>query len=432
MHNDSSRRSVAIVGSGVSGLTAAYVLRNDWDVTVFESDDRVGGHAHTHTVADPGATHRVDTGFIVHNDRTYPMLRRLFRELDVDVHPTEMSMSIHCDGCGLEYAGGRGGKGVFAQRRRLLDPRYIAMLLGVKRFGRLAHALLDSPESPTDPVTYGDFLRAHGFSDYFISHYAIPVVSCVWSSGHETALEYPARYLFEFLKHHGFLSIKGSPQWYTVVGGSGTYVDKVRAAIDASEGNASSVQTSNAIRSISRAPDGVELTDAHGTVHRADAVVIATHANDALAMLADPSDDERRILGAFEYSDNEVQLHRDPSLLPEAAAARSAWNYRMDGCADRSDHSAVTYWMNRLQGIESERPFLVTLNAAEQVDPASVIATMAYTHPIYTPASVAAQGELKRLFSDRTVFAGAYHGWGFHEDGCRSGVAAAEALGTAW
>ena len=432
MHNDSSRRSVAIVGSGVSGLTAAYILRNDWDVTVFESDDRVGGHAHTHTVTDPGATHRVDTGFIVHNDRTYPMLRRLFGELDVEVHPTEMSMSIHCDGCGLEYAGGRGGKGVFAQRRRLLDPRYIAMLLGVKKFGRLAHALLDSPESPTDPVTYGDFLRAHGFSDYFVSHYAIPVVSCVWSSGHETALEYPARYLFEFLKHHGFLSIKGSPQWYTVVGGSGTYIDKVRAAIDASDGNGSGVQTSSAIRTITRTPDGVELTDAHGTVHRADAVVIATHANDALAMLADPSDDERRILGAFEYSDNEVQLHRDPSLLPEAPAARSAWNYRMDGCADRSDSSAVTYWMNRLQGIESDRPFLVTLNAAEQVDPASVIATMAYTHPIYTPASVAAQGELKRLFSDRTVFAGAYHGWGFHEDGCRSGVAAAEALGTAW
>ena len=432
MHNDSSRRSVAIVGSGVSGLTAAYILRNDWDVTVFESDDRVGGHAHTHTIADPGATHRVDTGFIVHNDRTYPMLRRLFGELDVEVHPTEMSMSIHCDGCGLEYAGGRGGKGVFAQRRRLLDPRYIAMLLGVKKFGRLAHALLDSPESPTDPVTYGDFLEAHGFSDYFISHYAIPVVSCVWSSGHETALEYPARYLFEFLKHHGFLSIKGSPQWYTVVGGSGTYVDKVRAAIDTSDGDGSGVQTSSAIRTITRTPDGVELTDAHGTVHRADAVVIATHANDALAMLADPSDDERRILGAFEYSDNEVQLHRDPSLLPEAPAARSAWNYRMDGCADRSDSSAVTYWMNRLQGIESDRPFLVTLNAAEQVDPASVIATMAYTHPIYTPASVAAQGELKRLFSDRTVFAGAYHGWGFHEDGCRSGVAAAEALGTAW
>jgi predicted NAD/FAD-binding protein len=425
MDKNHTRRRVAVVGSGVSGLTAAYVLRKDWDVTVFESDDRIGGHAHTHAVEDRDATHHVDSGFIVHNDRTYPYLRRLFGELDVAVHPTEMSMSIHCDGCGLEYAGGRGGKGVFAQRRRLLDPRYIAMLLGVKKFGRLAHELLDSPESPTDPQTYGDFLTSHGFSDHFIAHYAIPVVSCVWSSGHETALEYPARYLFEFLKHHGFLSIKGSPQWYTVVGGSGSYIDKVRAAIG-------DVRSSTAIVSVTRTADGVELLDAAGTTHHADAVVIATHADDALALLTDPDDDERRVLGAFDYSDNEVLLHRDPRQLPVAPAARSSWNYRMDGCTTRSEHSAVTYWMNRLQGIESTAPFLVTLNASDQIDPSTVVATMAYTHPIYTPASVAAQSELKRLFTDRTVYAGAYHGWGFHEDGCRSGVEAAAALGTAW
>jgi predicted NAD/FAD-binding protein len=425
MDKNHTRRRVAVVGSGVSGLTAAYVLRKDWDVTVFESDDRIGGHAHTHAVEDRDATHHVDSGFIVHNDRTYPYLRRLFGELDVEVHPTEMSMSIHCDGCGLEYAGGRGGKGVFAQRRRLLDPRYIAMLLGVKKFGRLAHELLDSPESPTDPQTYGEFLSSHGFSDHFIAHYAIPVVSCVWSSGHETALEYPARYLFEFLKHHGFLSIKGSPQWYTVVGGSGSYIDKVRAAIG-------DVRSSTAIVSVTRTADGVELLDAAGTTHHADAVVIATHADDALALLTDPDDDERRVLGAFDYSDNEVLLHRDPRQLPVAPAARSSWNYRMDGCTTRSEHSAVTYWMNRLQGIESTAPFLVTLNASDQIDPSTVVATMAYTHPIYTPASVAAQSELKRLFTDRTVYAGAYHGWGFHEDGCRSGVEAAAALGTAW
>ena len=420
-----TRRSVAVIGSGVSGLTAAYILRKDWDVTVFEADDRIGGHAHTHTVSDPDATHRVDSGFIVHNDRTYPYLRRLFGELDVEVHPTEMSMSIHCDGCGLEYAGGRGGKGIFAQRRRLFDPRYIAMLVGVKKFGRLANELLDAAESPTDPQTYGDFLKIHGFSDYFVQHYAIPVVSCVWSSGHETALEYPARYLFEFLKHHGFLSIKGSPQWFTVVGGSGTYIDKVRSAIG-------DVRGSTGIRSVTRTADGVELVDANGETHRVDAVVIATHADDALALLTDASDDERRVLGTFDYSDNEVLLHRDASQLPAAPAARSAWNYRMDGCSDRSSHSAVTYWMNRLQGIESAEPFLVTLNASERIDPTTVVATMAYTHPIYTPTSVAAQGELKRLFTDRTVFAGAYHGWGFHEDGCRSGVDAAAALGTAW
>lgn len=419
------KKRVAIIGSGVSGLTAAYVMRRDWDVTVFEADDRIGGHAHTHTVADADATHRVDSGFIVHNDRTYPLLRRLFGELDVEVHPTEMSMSIHCDGCGLEYAGGRGGKGVFAQKRRLANPRYLAMLVAVKRFGRLAHALLDAEESENDPQTYGDFLRINGFSDHFISHYAIPVVSCVWSSGHETALEYPARYLFEFLKHHGFLSIKGSPQWFTVTGGSSTYIDKVSAAVG-------DVRASRGISSVTRKPDAVELVDAAGDLHRADAVVIATHADDALALLTDPTDDERRVLGAFDYSHNETLLHRDAGQLPTAAAARSAWNYRMDDCAQRSERTAVTYWMNRLQGIESAEPFLVTLNASDRIDPTTVIATMDYTHPIYTPQSVAAQGELTGLNTGQTVFAGAYHGWGFHEDGCRSGVDAAAALGTPW
>ncbi|GAA3536122.1 FAD-dependent oxidoreductase [Aeromicrobium panaciterrae] len=409
----------------MSGLTAAYVLRKDNDVTVFEADDHIGGHAHTHTVTDIDATHRVDSGFIVHNDRTYPLLRRLFAELDVEVHPTEMSMSIHCDGCGLEYAGGRGGKGVFAQRRRVADPRYLAMLVGVKKFGRLAQKLLESEECASDPQTYGDFLRRHGFSEYFISHYAIPVVSCVWSSGHDDALAYPARYLFTFLRHHGFLSVKGSPQWYTVSGGSGTYIDKVTAAVG-------DVRKANAIRQITRKPDSIELIDAAGNLHQADAVVIATHADDALALLTDATDDERRVLGAFEYSRNETLLHRDASQLPTAPAARSSWNYRMDGCAQRSDRTAVTYWMNKLQGIESSEPFLVTLNASERIDSSKVVARMDYTHPIYTPESVAAQGELKDLFTDRTVFAGAYHGWGFHEDGCRSGVDAAHALGTAW
>ena len=425
MSTTAGRRRVAIIGSGVSGLTAAYVLRRDWDVTVYEADDRVGGHAHTHTVEDTDGTHRVDSGFIVHNDRTYPLLRRLFAELDVEVHPTEMSMSIHCDGCGLEYAGGRGGKGIFAQRRRVADPRYLAMLVNVKRFGRLAQALLDAEDATADSLTYGDFLRINGFSDYFISHYAIPVVSCVWSMGHETALGYPARYLFEFLKHHGFLSVKGSPQWFTVAGGSHTYVSKLSAAVG-------DVRASHAIKAITRKPDQVELIDSAGTLHRADAVVIATHADDALALLTDASDDEQRILGAFGYSRNMTVLHRDASRLPNATQARSSWNYQMDDCNQRSDRTAVTYWMNRLQGIESSEPFLVTLNAVDGIDPSTVVARMDYSHPVFTHETVAAQRELKRLATEQTVFAGAYHGWGFHEDGCRSGVEAAAALGTPW
>ena len=417
--------SVAVVGSGVSGLTAAYILGRDHDVTLFESDDRFGGHAHTHEIHDPSGVQSVDSGFIVHNDRTYPLLRRLFAELDVEVHPTEMSMSIHCDGCGLEYAGGRGATGIFAQRRRVADPRFLRMLTSIKRYQRLALALLDRDESADDPQTYGDFLRLHGFSEHFVSHYAIPVVSCVWSSGHESALGYPARYLFEFLKHHGFLSVKGSPQWFTVRGGSQSYVRKVTEAIG-------DVRSSTPIRAVSRKPDGVELLDAHGTVHRADSVVIATHADDALALLTDATDDERRILGAFEYSRNETVLHRDDSLLPAAEPARSSWNYRMDDCSSRLEATSVTYWMNRLQGIESDEPFVVTLNSTDEVDANTVIATMQYTHPIYTTASVAAQRELPSLSTERTAFAGAYHGWGFHEDGCRSGVEAAAALGVSW
>lgn len=392
------RQRIAVIGSGVSGLTAAYILRTAYDVVLFESDDRFGGHAHTHAVHDGDDTHHVDSGFIVHNDRTYPYLRRLFDELDVQVQPTEMSMSIHCEGCGLEYAGGRGLSGLFAQRRRVFDPRYLRMLLSVKRFQRLALALLDSDEN--GPRTYGDFLHEHGFSDYFISHYAIPVVSCVWSSGSETALEYPSRYLFEFLKHHGFLSIKGSPQWFTVTGGSQTYVSKVAAAIG-------DVRLSLGACSVTRTGEGVELLDAVGDIHHFDKVVIATHADQALALLADPSPAEKRVLNAFEYSHNMTVLHRD-------------------------DHTAVTYWMNRLQGIESAEPFLVTLNANERIDPATVVATMHYTHPIYTTESVAAQSGLKTLASESTAYAGAYHGWGFHEDGCRSGVRAAQAFGVAW
>ena len=324
-------RTVAVVGSGVAGLTAAYVLGRDRKVTLFEADDRFGGHAHTHEVHEPHGVQSVDSGFIVHNDRTYPLLRRLFGELDVEVHPTEMSMSIHCDGCGLEYAGGRGATGIFAQRRRVADPRFLHLLASIKRYQRLALALLEQEESADEPQTYGDFLRSHGFSDHFTAHYAIPVVSCVWSSGQETALGYPARYLFAFLKHHGFLSISGSPQWFTVRGGSHSYVRRVTEAIG-------DVRASTPIRAVSRKPDGVELLDASGATHRADAVVIATHADDALALLTDATDEERRILGAFAYSSNETVLHRDGSLLPNAAAARSSWNYRMDDLRQPARH----------------------------------------------------------------------------------------------
>ena len=254
-----ARPSVAVIGSGVSGLTAAYLLNRTHHVTLFETDDRLGGHAHTHDVTAPdGTDHAVDSGFIVHNDRTYPWLRKLFAELQVQVRPTEMSMSVRCEGCGLEYAGGRGLRGVLAQPRRLLDPQFVRMLLQVKRFHRRAAAFL-AATGDSDITTYGEFLEREGFSEHFVAHYAVPVVSCVWSSGREVALLYPARYLFRFLDHHGMLAVSGSPQWYTVVGGSRTYVDRLAAQLP-------DVRRSAAVTDVTRRPDAVEIQDVTGAV----------------------------------------------------------------------------------------------------------------------------------------------------------------------
>jgi predicted NAD/FAD-binding protein len=420
-----ARPSVAVIGSGVSGLTAAYLLNRTHHVTLFETDDRLGGHAHTHDVTAPdGTDHAVDSGFIVHNDRTYPWLRKLFAELQVQVRPTEMSMSVRCEGCGLEYAGGRGLRGVLAQPRRLLDPQFVRMLLQVKRFHRRAAAFL-AATGDSDITTYGEFLEREGFSEHFVAHYAVPVVSCVWSSGREVALLYPARYLFRFLDHHGMLAVSGSPQWYTVVGGSRTYVDRLAAQLP-------DVRRSAAVTDVTRRPDAVEIQDVTGAVTSFDRVVIATHADQALSLLTDPSDQEVQTLKAFGYSSNETVLHTDSSLLPEATDARASWNYRMSSCTAPEEPTVVTYWMNRLQGHTSGQDFLVTLNARERIDPGDVLAVMDYEHPIYTPESVAAQSNLAGLATDRTVYAGAYHGWGFHEDGCRSGVEAARHFGVTW
>jgi len=419
-----ARPTVAVIGGGVSGLTAAYLLSRTHHVTLFEADDRVGGHAHTHDVPlSDGTTAAVDSGFIVLNDRTYPLLRRLFAELAVETRPTEMSMSITCAECGLNYVGGRKASGIFAQRRRLLDPRFWRLLLGVRRFQRAALRLL--AEEPESGLTYGEFLDRHGFDRHFVTHYALPIVSCVWSMGHREALDYPAAYLFAFLDHHGFLRLGDAPTWHTVVGGSRTYVGAITSRLDV-------VRTRTRVTAVSRKPDAVEVDDELGAHHAFDKVVLATHADEALALLTDAGEDEQEVLGAFGYSRNVTHLHRDESVLPARRTGRASWNYRLEGCRTVTDRSRVSYWMNRLQGHPESDPLVVTLNPGDGETPADVVATMTYVHPTYTAASVAAQRRLAGLNSDRLAFAGAYHGWGFHEDGCRSGVAAAEALGATW
>ncbi|MGB7448728.1 MAG: FAD-dependent oxidoreductase [Ornithinimicrobium sp.] len=419
-----SRSTVAVIGAGVSGLTAAYALRDTCRVTVFEAEPRLGGHTHTHHIDDPdGRRYAVDTGFIVHNDRTYPRLRALFTELGVHTRPTEMSMSIHCEGCGLEYAGGRGVKGILASPRQLTNRRFVSLLWSVRAFHRAALAFLDH-DSDHGLLSFGDWLRLHDFDDYFIGHYAIPLVSCVWSSGQAQALQYPARYLFTFLRHHGMLSVTKSPQWFTVDGGSATYVCAIAAQLP-------DIRRGQPVVSVARPVGaGVEVRTSNGAVDSFDQVVIATHADQALGLLADPTPPEKQILGAFEYCANETVLHTDASLLPRARQARASWNYTMSGCTQRAGTTQVTYWMNRLQGHRSSRDYLVTLNGTQRIRPEARLATMHYTHPSYTSRSVAAQRQLTSLFSATTAYAGAHFGWGFHEDGCRSGYAAADWFGS--
>jgi uncharacterized protein len=417
------RERAAVVGSGISGLTAAYVLQQQFDVTLYEAESRLGGHTDTHDVVTPDAgTVPIDTGFIVHNERTYPLLCRLFSELGVQTQPTDMSMSIHCEGCGLEYAGAKGFGGVFAQSRSLANPAFLRLLTQVNRFYRTARNQLAQGD---DDLSLGEFLVRERFSDYFTTHFMVPIVSCVWSVAPGLALQYPARYLFTFLENHGMLSVAGSPTWRTVVGGSRTYVDRVVKDL-------SSVATSTPVRAVIEQAEGVEVRtdDDHGVLF--DRVVLATHADTSLALMTNPSPVQQSVLGAFAYSRNATVLHTDVTLLPEAHRARAAWNFLMPSCAGASDHALVSYDMNRLQGVASTRSHIVTLNATDRVDPDLVLARMTYEHPIYTAASLEAQRHLAELNDGRLAFAGAYHGWGFHEDGCRSGIEAAASLGVRW
>ncbi len=415
-----SPRKIAVVGSGVAGLTAAYVLqRSGAEVTVFEKDGRLGGHADTHDVVDSrGRVQHVDTGFIVHNARTYPTLLRLFAELGVATRESDMSMSVRCDGCGLEYAGARGAAGLFASPRSA-DPRYLRMLGEVLRFHRRARALLAS-ELPDQ--TLGEFLAQGRFSPYFRAHFMTPVVSCVWSCAPSDAERYPARYLFAFLEHHGMLQVTGSPSWRTVVGGSARYVEKLAKELH-------QTLTWTPVVSLRRVSAGVELVDGDGVPRAFDAAVVATHPHQALTLLASPTDAERSVLGAITYSPNATVLHTDTSLLPRSRGAQASWNYLMS-CRHPQDEVVVSYDLSRLQGLDSPERFVVTLNGS--VDPASVLNRMDYEHPLYTPESVAAQQRLPSLSDHRVAFAGAYHGWGFHEDGARSGVEAARLLGANW
>jgi uncharacterized protein len=410
-------RSVAVIGSGVAGLVAAYALSARDRVTLFEADTRIGGHAHTHYVdRGDGYIAGVDSAFLVHNDRTYPTLCRLFAELGIATQETDMSLSVRDDASGLEYAGARGIGGLFPSWSSLARPRYLLMLAEIKRFHAAATRLL---QSDTDE-TLGAFMDRQGFSRYFIDHFMTPLVAAVWSCPPGDAMRYPARYLFVFLEHHGMLSVFGSPTWRTVVGGSATYVEAILNRVD-------EVRAGEPVTSVRRVADGVEITA--GATRLFDAVVIATHPDQALLMMAEPTAAERAVLGAIPYCTNLAQLHTDESVLPRHRRVRASWNYLV---TPDDDSVVVTYDVTRLMRLDGPRRFLVTLGGRERVDPATVLAEMTYSHPMYTPESVAAQNLLPTLDDDRMAFAGAYHGWGFHEDGAASGLRAARRLDAQW
>ena len=416
-----------MVGSGVAGLTAAHVLQRSADVTLYEADDCLGGHADTHDVPTAsGHSLAIDTGFIVHNRRTYPMLLRLFAELGVTTQESDMSMSISCAECGLEYAGGRGLSGLLPSVRAVTTPRYLWMLAEVKRFHRRAQRLL--ADDTGEEQTLASFLAEGRFSSYFAGHFMTPLVASVWSTAPTQAGDYPARYLFSFLENHGMLTVQNSPTWYTVAGGSARYVERVGKSLTA-------VLTSTPVRSVERVTDGVRVRDDSDSIATYDGVVIATHPHQALRMLAEPTVLERDVLGAIEYTVNPTLLHTDTSVLPHAPRAEASWNYAMPSCSARPTTVQVSYNMNKLQRLDergADRTYVVSLNSDDRVAPEHVIDRMSYEHPVYTTESVAARELLPRLNDDRVAFAGAYHGWGFHEDGARSGVDAAASLGFVW
>ena len=408
---------VAVVGSGVAGLTAAYVASRTAHVTLFEADDRLGGHADTHLVQEGRRELAIDTGFIVHNPRTYPVLLRLFAELGVVTQPSEMSMSIRDDDTGLEWAGALGRRGLFPTSANLRNLDYLRMLTEIPAFHRRARRMLADAGPDT---TLREFLAAGRFTAYFARHFMEPLVAAVWSCDPAVALDYPARYLFTFLQHHGMLGVFGSPQWRTVTGGSRQYVAAVAARLH-------EVRTGTKVTSVLETTEGVEVTDGNGALRVFDAVVIATHPDQALAMLAVPTSAQRDALSAMPYSRNTALLHTDTSVLPSSTNARAAWNV-----ARTNGRTLVTYDLTRLQRLDTDLHYLVTLGGEGLVDEAKVIDRMEYEHPLYNPVSVAAQSRLPTIDTTRISFAGAYQGWGFHEDGARSGLLAVARLGLPW
>ncbi|MCU0915775.1 MAG: FAD-dependent oxidoreductase [Planctomycetes bacterium] len=401
---------IAVIGSGISGMTAAYLLHRDHQITVFEANDYIGGHTHTVDVSPGGKTYPVDTGFIVFNERTYPNFVRLLRRLGVPWQKSNMSFSVHCERTELEYCPSSLDR-LFAQRRNLLRPGFWRMVREVFAYRRQLPQIAELPVT----VTLGDYLRGEGYSRMFREYFIIPMGAAIWSAAPRRFEAMPACMFARFFANHGFLNVRDQPQWLVIQGGSQEYARVLTAPFR------DRIRLDCPVRSIRRLPDSVEVEAADGRPERFDHLIVATHSDQALRLLADPTENEREILGAISYQENQVVLHTDESVLPRRRKVWASWNYRIP--RETREGASVTYDMNILQGLDAAWEFCVTLNPTERIDPEKVLRHMAYAHPVFNPQALAAQRRHAEISGvNRTHYCGAYWANGFHEDGVNSAL----------
>ncbi len=408
---------IAIIGTGISGLTAAYLLNRHHDITVYEKDSRVGGHTRTLHVRHGDRTIPVDTGFIVYNERNYPNLTALFRRLGVKTQKSDMSFALTARDGWLEW-GARNVNSIFGQRRNLVRPMFLGLFREVLRFNANAESMLNDHPG----LTLGEFVHRLGMSNWFRQHYILPMAGAIWSCAPKQMMSFPAETFIRFFANHGLLASTGQPQWYTVTGGAQSYVERLTTAF------APHIRTGCAAVRVTRSRNGAQVRDEHGNCADFDHVVLASHANETLEILADSSWVERKALSEIGYQRNRVILHKNPQFMPRRRRCWASWNCYSDGSGDESEIS-VTYWMNRLQSIDERYPLFVTLNPTREIPADDIFDVHEFFHPVFDRAAVAAQSRLNGLQgTNNTWFCGAYTGHGFHEDGVVSAMRVAAGL----
>lgn len=415
------RQKIAVIGSGIAGLTAAYVLNRVHEVSLFEANDYLGGHTHTQDVTLGGKVYPVNTGFIVFNDWTYPNFIKLMEQIGVASEASDMSFSVRCENTGLEY-NGTSLNSLFAQRINLIRPSFLKMVKDILRFNKQTVALLGE-NKVDDEQTLGQFVKANGYSDAFVNYYIVPMGAAIWSASVEVMMDFPLRFFLKFFNNHGMLSVDDRPQWRVLSGGSRSYIEPITREFK------ERIHLNTPILKVKRDAEGVEIITKAGESHRFDQVVFACHSDQALRLLAEPSHAESEILGALPYQNNHVVLHTDTRLMPKRKLAWASWNYHIP--QRHNDCAMVTYNMNILQNFhDAPETLLVTLNRTQEINPDKIIAQFEYTHPVFTQDGVKAQARHHEISAhNRTHYCGAYWFNGFHEDGVKSGLRVAEAFG---